>query len=86
MAISFPNYSRSFDGARQAVRFWGHDRSMERSFFITTDALRLLHSNLSIEEDYLRAFDINRERIIDVATRVYGRGQRGSYNLLAADI
>ena len=86
MAINFPNWSRSYDHTRQAVRFWGYDRAMEWSFFITVDALRLLHSNLDLEDDFLRAFDINRQRIHEVAARVYARGRRGSYNLVAADI
>ena len=37
MAISFPNRSRSYDATRQAVHFWGYDRSMESSFFVTAD-------------------------------------------------
>ena len=85
--ISFPNSSRSYDATRQAVRFWGYDRSMESSFFVTVDALRRLQPNLSFDaDDLLRAFDVNRERIHAIAARVYARGRRGSYDLLAADI
>jgi hypothetical protein len=40
MSIKFPNRSRSYDATRRAVRFWGYDRSMESSFFVTVDALR----------------------------------------------
>jgi hypothetical protein len=87
MTISFPNGSRSYDATRQAVRFWGYDRSMESSFFVTVDALRRLQPNLSFDaDDLLRAFDVNRERIYAIAARVYARGRRGSYDLLAADI
>jgi hypothetical protein len=87
MTISFPNSSRSYDATRQAVRFWGYDRSMESAFFVTVDALRRLQPNLSFDEDdLLRAFDVNRERIYAIAARVYARGRRGSYDLLAADI
>ena len=87
MTISFPNSSRSYDATRQAVRFWGYDRSMESSFFVTVDALRRLQPNLSFDaDDLLRAFDVNRERIHAIAARVYARGRRGSYDLLAADI
>ena len=46
MAISFPNRSRSYDATRQAVRFWGYDRSMESSFFVTVDALERPSVNL----------------------------------------
>ena len=85
--ISFPNSSRSYDVTRQAVRFWGYDRSMESSFIVTVDALRRLQPNLSFDaNDLLRAFDVNRERIHAIAARVYARGRRGSYDLLAADI
>ncbi len=87
MTISFPNSSRSYDATRQAVRFWGYDRSMESSFFVTVDALRRLQPNLSFDaDDLLRAFDVNRERTHAIAARVYARGRRGSYDLLAADI
>ena len=87
MTISFPNSSRSYDATRQAVRFWGYDRSMESSFFVTVDALRRLQPNLSFDaDDLLRAFDVNREHIHAIAARVYARGRRGSYDLLAADI
>ncbi|MGE5215950.1 MAG: DUF1488 domain-containing protein [Chloroflexota bacterium] len=87
MTISFPNSSRSYDATRRAVRFWGYDRSMESSFFVTVDALRRLQPNLSFDaDDLLLAFDVNRERIHKIAARVYARGRRGSYDLFAADI
>ncbi len=87
MTISFPNSSRSYDATRRAVRFWGYDRSMESSFFVTVDALRRLQPNLCFDaDDLLLAFDVNRERIHKIAARVYARGRRGSYDLLAADI
>jgi hypothetical protein len=87
MAISFPNGSRSYDATRQAVRFWGYDRSMERSFFVTAGALNRIQPNLRLDAvDLLRAFDINRERIYAIAAKVYARGCRGSYELCAADV
>ena len=87
MAINFPNESRSYDATRQAVRFWGYDRSMERSFFVTADALSRIQPNLRADAaDLLRAFDVNRERIYAIAAKVYARGQRGSYELNAADV
>lgn len=87
MAISFPNDSRSYDATRQAVRFWGYDRSMESSFFVTADALNRIQPNLRLDAvDLLRAFDINRERIYAIAAKVYARGRRGSYELCAADV
>jgi hypothetical protein len=87
MTISFPNRSRSYDATRQAVRFWGYDRSMESSFFVTVAALDRIQPNLRRDAvDLLRAFDINRERIYAMAAKVYARGRRGSYELNAADV
>jgi len=37
------------------------------------------------EAGLLRAFDLNRERIYAVAADVYGRGLKGSYDLLLRD-
>jgi Protein of unknown function (DUF1488) len=87
MPISFPNSSRSYDATRRAVRFWGYDRSMESSFFVTADALSRMQSNLRPDAvDLLRAFDSNRDRIYAIAAKVYARGRRGSYDLVAADV
>jgi len=87
MAISFPNRSRSYDATRQAVRFWGYDRSMESSFFVTVAALDRIQPNLRRDAaDLLRAFDAHRERIYAMAAKVYARGRRGSYELNAADV
>jgi hypothetical protein len=87
MAVNFPNRSRSYDATRRAVHFWGHDRSMESSFFVTADALNRIQPNLRFDAvDLLRAFDINRERIYAIAAKVYSRGRRGSYELNAADV
>ena len=87
MTINFPNCSRSYDATRQAVRFWGYDRSMEASFFVTADALNRIQPNLRADAiDLLRAFDINRERIYSIAAKVYARGRRGSYDLNPADV
>jgi hypothetical protein len=87
MTISFPNVSRSYDATRQAVRFWGYDRSMESSFFVTADALNRIQPNLRRDASgLLRAFDVNRDRIYAMAAKVYARGRRGSYELNAADV
>ncbi len=86
MALSFPNSSRSYDATRHAVRFWGHDSAMEASFFVTADALRRLQPELSFDEaDLLRTFDLHRDLICTIATKVFARGKKGSYELVAAD-
>lgn len=85
-AVTFPNVSRSYDATRGVVRFWGYDRSMESSFFMTWDALKHIQPNLERgEADILRAFDSNRQSIYEAAAKVYARGRRSAYNLVAAD-
>jgi uncharacterized protein DUF1488 len=87
MALNFPNRSRSYDATRRAVRFWGYDKSMESSFFVTADALRQIQPDIKPDAvDLLRAFDINRDRIYNIAAKVYARGRRGTYDLNAADV
>jgi hypothetical protein len=87
MSINFPNRSRSYDATRHAVRFWGYDRSMENSFFVSADALQQIQPDLQPDAvSLLRAFDINRDRIYAIAARVYARGRRGSYDLNVADV
>ena len=87
MTIRFPNASRYYDSTRDAVRFWGHNQSMETSFFISTAALQQLVPDTPRREDALLAvFDSNRARICEAATRIYGRGRLGiSYDLAPAD-
>ncbi|MBI5909770.1 MAG: DUF1488 domain-containing protein [Betaproteobacteria bacterium] len=85
-AVTFPNVSRSYDATRRAVAFWGYDRSMENSFFVTWDALKRIQPNLEADEaGLLRAFDSNRKLIYEIAAKVYGRGRKSVYNLVAAD-
>jgi hypothetical protein len=86
MALSFPNQCRSYDETRRAVRFWGYDSAMERSFFVTRDALKRIHPNMQFAEaDAVGAFDANRELICATAVKVYARGRRGSYELASDD-
>ncbi len=86
LAINFPNQSRSYDATRRAVRFWGYDRSMENSFFVTWDALKHIQPNLQPDEEgLLRAFDGNRKLIYEIAAKVYARGRKSAYNLVVAD-
>jgi hypothetical protein len=84
--IEFPNHSRSYDRTRRAVRFWGHDSAIEASFFISEDALRRIQPDVPFDEQgFLNAFDFNRDLICAAAARVYVRGSRGSYDLVAAN-
>lgn len=80
MALSFPNQSRSFDSARNRVRFWGYDSAIEISFFVEADALQKLSPEMSeAEAGFLTAFDAARDRIHEVADKVYVRDHKGSY-------
>ena len=86
MTLNFPNESRSFDGTRRAVRFWGHDNAMEAMFFVTEAALKSVQPDMELDESgMLRAFDSNRSRIYAAAAKVYARGRKGSYELIGSD-
>jgi hypothetical protein len=86
MTLSFPNQSRSYDATRRAVRFWGHDSAMEASFFVNEDALKRIQPDMLLDEaGFLSAFDMNSDLIYAAAAKVYGRGRKGSYDLMAAD-
>ena len=86
MALSFPNQSRAYDATRRAVRFWGHDSAIEASFFVSEEALKRIQPDMRFDEaGLLSAFDFNRELIYATAAKVYGRGHKGSYNLLPDD-
>ena len=87
MSLSFPNRSRSYDATRDAVRFWGYDTAMERSFFITRDALKRVKPDMQLDESgILHAFDQNRDLICAAAAKVYLRGRKGSYELNVNDV
>jgi hypothetical protein len=86
MTIEFPNQSRSYDPTRRAVHFWGYDSAMERSFFVTQDALKRIQPNMQFEETaILSTFDSNRTLIYAAAAKVYSCGPRGSYDIIATD-
>jgi hypothetical protein len=84
--IDFPNHSRSYDPTRRAVRFWGSDSAIEVSFFVNEDALIRIQPEASLDESgFLSAFDANRDLICVAAAKVYIRGSKGSYDLVAAN-
>ena len=86
MTIRFPNQSRSYVAGRRAVRFWGYDSAMEASFYVSEEALKLIQPDVALDEaDMLDAFDANRNKIYGVATKVYGRGPKGNYDLVPKD-
>ena len=86
MTVNFPNASRSYDSAHRVIHFWGYDRSMEKSFSVTTEALRRIDPTIPANEaGFLGAFDRHRERIYATALKIYGLGRTGSYELVAAN-
>jgi len=86
MTLRFPNPSRAYDPTLRAVRFWGHDGALEASFFVNEEALKRIEPGLRSEEmALLSAFDSHREQIYSAAARVYGRGRKGSYELISSD-
>lgn len=78
--LAFPNECRSLDEKRNRVRFWGYDSAIEISFFVEANALEKLSAKNSVTEaGLLTAFDVARERIQQVADKVYSRDQKRSY-------
>jgi hypothetical protein len=85
MTLEFPNRSRSFDEARNAVRFLGYDGMFEVPFFVEAGALARSGRKELSEAEYLTAFDAARNSIHDVAREAYSHGRRTSYTLTATD-
>jgi hypothetical protein len=72
MAIEFPNLSHSYDRSRRYIRFSGYDGTLERQFYVEEDALRRLDTTIKEGESALfMAFDRHRDRICEVARKVY---------------
>lgn len=87
MKLHFPNPSRSFDESHNQILFWGYDQAMEISFFLEAAALKRLCPKMNnVESELLKAFDNARERIYEVADRVYKRGcgGKGTYAYVLA--
>jgi len=86
MTLSFPNQSRSYDPESGRIRFWGYDRTIEVSFLLEQDALfRLYPRTEATETAILAAFDRARDRIVEVAARLYKPGRRSFYVLSAVE-
>jgi hypothetical protein len=86
MTLTFPNPSRSYDAEHGRIRFWGHDDALEVPFFVEEAAIfRLFPKTRNAEEAVLAAFDAARERINEIAGKVYSRHGRSFYVLAASD-
>ena len=86
MTLDFPNESRSYDGRRNLIRFWGHDSALEISFFVEAGALQKMNPGMrNGETGCLEAFDSRRELIHEVARKLYSKSRKDMYFLEAAD-
>lgn len=89
MTRAFPNPSRSFDKARNAVRFTGYDGMFEVPFFVEAGVLAKSDNELckaeASETRFLAAFDALRASIHEAARKVYSNGRRTSYMLTVTD-
>ena len=88
MTLAFPNPSRSFDEARNAVLFFGHDGVSEIRFFVEAGALARSGTALPMsgmsEAKCLSAFDAVRTSILEIAREAYSHGRRNYDTLTGA--
>ena len=86
MTLNFSNPSRSYDETRNSMRFCDYDGALEVAFFIKVGAFKQINSGTSWSEAaLLTTFDRNRDKILEVAGKVYSRGWQSSYTLTASD-
>jgi hypothetical protein len=82
MALSFSNPSRSYDGTRHGVWFWGYDNAREITFFVEDRVLQNLDSTLGSDEaEMLASFDRHRDEILKIAMTRYVDGPQTLYTL-----
>ena len=80
MELVFPNPSRSYDDSGRGVRFWAYDQTMEVVFLIEVDALLKIDSQSKTDEaGFLDTFDVNLDRIHQLARKMYPRRRIGAY-------
>lgn len=85
MTREFPNRSRSFDEARNAVSFIGHDGIFEMPFFAEFEAPARRSGAEPMEADCLAASDAARGSIHDVTREAYSHGRRTAYMVTATN-
>jgi hypothetical protein len=85
MTLAFPNRSRSFDEARQGVRFVAYDGMFEVPFLVDAAALQEDRAPAA-EASCLAAFDAARAAIYDAAFRIYRGRQSTIYVIGEADL
>ena len=87
MTVKFPNPSRNFEADGNRVCFWGYDNVIEVSFFVEVDTLKKLCPEMgNTEAGFLKAFDSVRNKVYEVADKVYLRGRKRSFaHILAVE-
>jgi hypothetical protein len=86
MGLHFPNASRAYDEKRHSVSFWGYDSAFEIAFHVEEGALQRMNPETQSDEaSLLRAFDLNRAYIEQVAGKAYSRGRSNYHRLSASD-
>ena len=82
MALTFPNPSRSYDGTKHGVWFWGYDSVGEIAFLVEDRVLMNFDSALSSDEaGLLDSFDRHRDEILKLAMALYAEGRQTLYTL-----
>jgi hypothetical protein len=82
MALQFPNPSRSYDAGRQCVSFWGYDNSREITFVVDDAMLKNLQPGVGNDErSILGAFDEFREKLLEIARKLYVGGPQIRYSI-----
>jgi len=82
MSLQFPNPSRSYDARRHCVSFWGYDNSREITFIVDHAMLKNLQPGVGDDErSILSAFDGLREKLLDIARKLYAAGPQNRYSI-----
>ena len=86
MSLNFPNASRSYEQRKQCVSFWGYDSTAEIAFEVDDEALHFMCPNAERNESsLLSAFDDNRARIEQAATKTYVKHRQSYIRLSSKD-
>jgi uncharacterized protein DUF1488 len=84
MGLTFPNASRSYNAAKQCVRFGGFDSVFPIAIEVDAGALRKLSPDARQDEaSLLAAFDLFREEIEETAGALYNRRKSSFLQLFA---
>lgn len=85
MTIFFPNPSRNFDKACNAVSFVGYDDLFVVNFYVDAGALAKAVDGEYSQSDCLKAFDAQIDLIHKAASKKYSRNSGMTYILKTTD-